>query len=340
MNRFIVLVVGMLCLGFAGCQQGGFTETPNADIPDNPSGGSEFGNPRMISGSVQAATATEPGNLEPSGDTSGEPGVGSGGDGDGSFVLVQKMATCAADQVVLINSESQRIEGDIEADCTFEFEPATDQAYRMEFEQAGEIIATLFVNSSEEFPNATFFFSAGQPAMDLGVINFSDGVAEATNNPLLLNDRDGDGMSDGADTDDDNDGVLDNDEEDCDLDGFPDDVDNDSMCSAPGSFVQVLSVSPFNGQTNVGTLATIKVRVDCEIEPGLFDSSAVVAKRQPDNQLLPLMCNLLDGNTLIECTHIDPFTTNRTYKAELGTTIDCVGGAKVGMREWLFETGN
>ncbi len=322
----------------------------------NPQGGSEFGNPiALVTGQLKLIAEKAPsGNEEPApGDNPGfagdqvglAPGFTTGGStvpeppapGPGSFATPPKLI-CGVDHVKLTASDGEVHESDIQDDCSFRIEVPSNQLYHMSFWSAGSIQSRLVVSVVGGVPLHTFNIPASDTPLDLGAIARTGKIATAANDPRAWSDRDGDGLNDKDDPDDDNDGIPDVEEPDCDLDGFPDDGDEDSACSAGGSSSgpRVLAASPFSGETDIGELQKIRVKVSCPVDVGQFDSGKI---KLEDEVAATIACVsvLFVGNTVIECTHALPFVHNMTYTATLLET-DCDGGESIPQTSWTFKT--
>ncbi|MFO1519599.1 MAG: Ig-like domain-containing protein [bacterium] len=314
-NRlFLWTLLFLLFLGTVSCSGTTSSPLPGSGPGTNPAqGGTEFGNPTTVSGTVQPPQT-------PTGTTP---------------VLI---APCGADTAVAENAEGQTHQAAIAKDCHFFLSLPPQEGYSIHFEAKGKFIAKLLVNPADPFPLYNFFLSASGTSIDMGKVQLTGNLAVPSQSPLSQLDRDQDGLTDANDPDDDNDGIADADERDCDFDGFIDDDDPNSSCSPPGSNPSVLSVSPFNGETAVPSNEKVQARFSCPMNQALFNGASFIVKPTAGSVFIPCVFSFSSDSRTITCDHsASPFAPNTPYLAILAP-LDCQDGSKTPSLTWSWTT--
>lgn len=253
---------------------------------------------------------------------------------DGMAVVPPK-PICGVNQVKMVSSDGQSYEAPVLDDCSFRIEVVAKKYYHMSFLNQGVVQSRLAVGEIGAIPLFSFKVVESEVPLSLGSISRTGNIATAGDDPRKWSDADGDGTNDYYDADDDNDGIPDNEEYDCNLNGFIDDFDN-APCSieGPPPEPRVIVVTPFNGESDVNSMKKNRVKVSCEIDLGVFDSGRIKLKGSDNSEPLAV-CNLYEGNTVIECTHAMPFNAGVTYTATMGATF-CMSGDTLSETAWTF----
>jgi hypothetical protein len=257
---------------------------------------------------------------------------------------------CAADSVIATDTDdAATTTAEVAEDCSFVLSLEVEKAYAIEFSLDGTVIGALSFNvGGDAFPSSFLFVTAGDSAIDLGVITFNGTVATATENPADQTDLDGDSINDSSDTDDNNDNSSDDDEQDCDLDGIRDLYDTDiSSCqdttASQLNLVPVLEVSPRSNAGLVGSLLgvglteAVKARVSCALDPTTITASTFSVV---DTQGHAISCiyNLSSDGKIVTCTHTDnSFAMLTTYTATL-QGLACTDGSLIETTSWSWKT--
>lgn len=304
-------------------------------------GGSEAGNPpdvsaRSVEGTVPAAS---------------------------SSVSARAGIPCAVDTVIATDSAAQTISADVESDCSFSLSLSVDKAYSIGFVLDDVFVAAMIFNNNDaSLSSAVFVVSAGETAINLGLVTISGAVATAEMEPASQNDQDEDGVDDFDDDDDDDDGKADDDEEDCDLDGYKDDYDEDSSSCEDDSgddspddnggnddsgedtsAALVLEVDPRNdtdlSSGDVDLEEEVEVRVSCEIDSAtLGDETFQIVSEL--GVAIECQFDVSGSGAEISCEHEDDlFLPDTIYTATI-SGLQCADGRTIETASWSWVTSN